>query len=66
VLQVGLDGEVRTVLQVGNVVPTGLDPVGRTVYLALAGPVPHRPEHGQVLSFDVPSADPELVASGGR
>ena len=66
VLQVTLDGEVRTVLQVGNVVPTGLDSVGRTVYLALAGPVPHRPEHGQVLSFDVPSADPELVASGGR
>jgi hypothetical protein len=66
VLQVTLDGEVRTVLQVGNVVPTGLDSVGRTVYLALAGPVPHRPEDGQVLSFDVRSADPELVASGGR
>ncbi len=66
VLQVTLDGAVRTVLQVGNVVPTGLDSVGRTVYLALAGPVPHRPEDGQVLSFDVRSADPELVASGGR
>ena len=66
VLQVTLDGEVRTVLQLGNVVPTGLDLVGRAVYLALAGPVPHLPEDGQVLSFHVRSADPELVASGGR
>ena len=66
VLQVTLDGQVRTVLQLGNVVPLGLDLVGRTVYLALAGPVPHLPEDGQVLSFHVRSADPELVASGGR
>ena len=66
VLQVTLDGQVRTVLQLGNVVPLGLELVGRTVYLALAGPVPHLPEDGQVLSFHVRSADPELVASGGR
>src|SRR5918998_1058063 len=66
VLQVTLDGEVRTVLQLGNVVPLGLDLVGRTVYLSLAGPVPHLPEDGQVLSLDVGSGDSELVASGGR
>jgi hypothetical protein len=66
VLQVTLDGEVRTVLQLGNVVPLGLDVVGGTVYLSLAGPVPHLPEDGQVLSLRVRSADPELVASGGR
>ncbi|GAB3323852.1 hypothetical protein GCM10027451_47690 [Geodermatophilus aquaeductus] len=66
VLQVSLDGRVRTVLQFGNVVPLGLELVGRTVYLALAGPVPHLPEDGRVLSFRVRSADPELVASGGR
>ena len=66
VLQVTLDGQVRTVLQLGNVVPLGLDLVRRTVYVALAGPVPHLPEDGQVLSFHVRSADPELVASGGR
>ena len=66
VLQVTLDGQVRTVLQLGNVVPLGLELVGRTVYLALAGPVPHLPEDGQVLSFHVRTADPELVASGGR
>jgi hypothetical protein len=66
VLQVSLDGEVRTVLQLGNVVPLGLDVVDRTVYLTLAGPVPHLPEDGQVLTFHVRSADPELVASGGR
>ncbi len=66
VLEVTLDGGVRTVLQLGNDVPLGLDLVDRTVYLALAGPVPHLPEDGRVLSFDVRSADPELVASGGR
>ena len=66
VLQVTLDGRVRTVLQLGNVVPLGLDLVRRAVYLALAGPVPHLPEDGQVLSFHVRSADPELVAWGGR
>ena len=66
VLQVGLDGEVRTVLQLGNVVPTGLDRRHRTVLVSLAGPVPHRPEDGQVLAFRLGSVDPELVASGGR
>jgi hypothetical protein len=66
VLQVTLDGQVRAVLQLGNVVPLGLDVVDRTVYFTLAGPVPHLPEEGQVLSLDVGSADPELVASGGR
>jgi hypothetical protein len=66
VLQVGLDGEVRTVLQLGNVVPTGLDRRDGTVLVSLAGPIPHRPEDGQVLAFRVRSADPELVASGGR
>src|SRR3712207_1516582 len=66
VLQVTLKGQVRTVLQLGNVVPLGLDLVDRTVYLTLAGPVPHLPQDGRVLSFDVGSADPELVASGGR
>ena len=65
VLQVTLDGEVRTVLQLGNVVPLGLDLADRTVYVALAGPVPHVPEDGQVVSFHVRSAEPELVASGG-
>ena len=65
VLQVTLDGEVRTVLQLGNVVPLGLDLVDRTVHVALAGPVPHLPEDGQVVSFHVRSAEPELVASGG-
>ena len=65
VLQVTPDGQVRTVLQVGNVVPLGLDEVDHTVYLGLAGPVPHLPEDGQLLSLDVGSGDTEPVASGG-
>lgn len=66
VLHVTLDGEVREVLQLPNVVPTGLDREDGKVWLALAGPVPHLPEDGQVVSFRVDSAEPRLVASGGR
>ena len=66
VLHVTLDGEVREVLQLPNVVPTGLDREDGKVWLALAGPVPHLPKDGQVVSFRVDSAEPRLVASGGR
>jgi hypothetical protein len=66
VLHVTLDGEVREVLQLPNVVPTGLDREDGKVWLALAGPVPHLPKDGQVVSFGVDSPDPRLVASGGR
>jgi hypothetical protein len=66
VLHVTPDGEVREVLQLPNVVPTGLDRKDGKVWLALAGPVPHLPEDGQVVSFRVDSAEPRLVASGGR
>ena len=45
------DGEVRDLLQLPNVVPTGLDVHESRVYLALAGPVPHLPEDGRIVSF---------------
>jgi len=51
VLFVTLDGIVDEVIQLPNVVPTGLDVKGSKAYLALAGPVPHRPEDGRVVSF---------------
>ncbi|WP_251152480.1 ScyD/ScyE family protein [Cellulosimicrobium sp. Marseille-Q4280] len=66
VLRVTTRGEVTEVLALGNVVPTGLETVGRTVLLAQAGPVPHLPEDGRVVAFRPGSQDVREVASGGR
>lgn len=66
VLHVTLDGDVHEVLQLGNVVPTGLERRGHRIWVALAGPTPHLPEDGQLVSFDVGSPEPRLEASGGR
>jgi hypothetical protein len=65
VLFVTLDGAVHEVIQLPNVVPTGLDVRESTVYLAEAGPVPHRPRDGRVVSFHgTTSPDLTAVASG--
>lgn len=68
VLRVDLDGEVgenvSEVIAFGNIVPTGLAIKGNTVYMAQAGPIPHRPEDGKVVSFRVGDHDAKLVASG--
>jgi hypothetical protein len=53
VLWVKLDGEITEVIGFPNIVPTGLAVSGNTVYVGEAGPVPHLPENGRVLSFDV-------------
>ena len=65
VYQVTRDGEVSELIQFGNIVPTGLETSGNTIYMAEAGPVPHDPEDGKVVSFKPksPSAT-EAVASG--
>lgn len=67
VLRVTLDGTISEVVQFGNVVPTGLDVAGGTVYLAEAGPVPHLPADGTVVAFSLRDPDPaavRTVASG--
>jgi hypothetical protein len=64
VLRVTLDGEVTQVIQFGNIVPTGLAVAGNTVYMAEAGPVPHEPENGKVVSFGPKSPTATEVASG--
>ena len=66
VLQVTLDGEVTEFIAFGNIVPTGLAVSGNTVYMAEAGPVPHEPEDGKVVSFGPKSPTVTEVASGGR
>jgi hypothetical protein len=66
VLHVTLDGEVTEFRAFDNIVPTGLAVSGQTVYMAEAGPVPHLPEDGKVVSFGPRSAGVTEVASGAR
>jgi hypothetical protein len=64
VYRVTLDGEVTVLIAFGNIVPTGLAVRGHTIYMAEAGPVPHLPEDGKVVSFGPKSATATEVASG--
>jgi|RhiMethySRZTD1v2_1073278.scaffolds.fasta_scaffold38893_4 hypothetical protein len=64
VLHVTLDGEVTEFATFGNIVPTGLAVRGNAVYLAQAGPVPHLPENGKVVTITPQSGTVTEVASG--
>jgi hypothetical protein len=64
VLHVTLDGEITVLKRFTNVVPTGIAVRGNEVYLSLAGPVPHLPENGKVVSFSPNSPAVIGVASG--
>ncbi|MGH3119305.1 MAG: ScyD/ScyE family protein, partial [Gaiellales bacterium] len=64
VLRVTLDGAVTELIAFDNIVPTGLAVKGNTVYMAEAGPVPHLPEDGKVVSFGPKSPTATEVASG--
>jgi sugar lactone lactonase YvrE len=64
VLRVTREGEVSELMTFGNIVPTGLAVRGHTVFMAQAGPVPHLPEDGRVVSFRVGACTAGLVASG--
>ena len=64
VLWVSLDGEITELIQFDDIVPTGLAVKGQTIYMAEAGPVPHRPQDGKIVSFSPQSATVTEVASG--
>ena len=64
VLEVSLDGEITEFMVFGNIVPTGLAVHGNTVFMAEAGPVPHLPDDGKVVSFGPKSPTVTEVASG--
>lgn len=66
VLRVRPGGFVAELVALDNVVPTGLDTVGRTVLIAEAGPVPHRPEDGRIVAFVPGKHGVTEIASGGR
>jgi hypothetical protein len=66
VLRVTLDGEITVLIAFDDIVPTGLAVKGNTVYMAEAGPVPHLPQNGKVVSFGPKSPTAAEVASGAR
>jgi hypothetical protein len=64
VLHVTLDGQITEVVTYGNVVPTGLEASGNTVYIGQTGPVPHLPADGKVVSVSPKSWSSAGIASG--
>lgn len=66
VLRVWRHGAITQLIAFGDVVPTGMDVSGDRIYLAEAGPVPHMPQDGKIVSFEPGSATAETVASGAR
>ena len=64
VYDVTRDGDVSELIAFGNIVPTGLEVWGNTVYMAEAGPVPHLPATGKVVSFTPGASTTTEVGSG--
>jgi hypothetical protein len=64
VYRVTRGGAVSELIAFGDIVPTGLAVRGKTIYMAEAGPVPHLPENGKVVSFGPKSITAAEVASG--
>ena len=64
VLYVTLDGEITMFREFNDIVPTGLAVRGNLVYMSEAGPVPHLPENGKVVSFGPNSPTVTNIASG--
>jgi len=62
--QVTRDGDVTQLIAFGNIVPTGLETRGNTIYMAEAGPVPHDPADGKVVTFKPKSPSATQLASG--
>ena len=58
------DGDVSVFRAFDNIVPTGLALSGDRVYMAQAGPLPHLPQDGKVVSFTDASAEDLEAASG--
>jgi sugar lactone lactonase YvrE len=66
ILRVGLNGKVSQRLVFGDIVPTGLALKGTRVFMAEAGPVPHLPRNGRIVTFAPGSHHAHVVASGAR
>jgi len=65
VLHATLQGVVTELISFGNTVPTGLTIEGTTVYMGEAGPIPHDPETGRVVSFPATAPTEATVVAAG-
>jgi hypothetical protein len=59
-------GDIKEFRVFDNIVPTGLAISGKTVYMAEAGPAPHLPKDGRIVSFGAHPSRVNVVASGAR
>jgi len=66
VLRVWRNGAISEFNTFDNIVPTGLEIRGKTVYMAELGPAPNLPEDGKVVAFEPRSLTPWEVVSGVR
>jgi hypothetical protein len=66
VLWVSRDGEITELIAFEDVVPTGLAVWGNSIYVNQAGPIPHLPQNGKVVTFEPGSTTATEVASGIR
>jgi len=64
-LRVTLDGDISVVRAFDNIVPVGLETWGNRIYMAQAGPLPHLPADGKIVSFTPKSTTATVVAAGG-
>jgi hypothetical protein len=64
-LRVTLDGDISVVRTFDNIVPVGLETWGNRIYMAEAGPLPHLPADGKIVSFTPRSSTATVVAAGG-
>jgi hypothetical protein len=63
-LHISKRGHIEEVVQFDNVVPTGLEVNRKKIYVGQAGPIPHAPETGRVISLNRWDLDERLIASG--
>jgi hypothetical protein len=66
VYYVTTSGAVSEVETFGDIVPTGITRWHGRVYMAEAGPVPHRPEDGRVVRLDLRAHTATEVARGAQ
>jgi hypothetical protein len=63
-LSVKFDGKIKILMAFDDIVPTGLAILGKTIFMAQAGPVPHLPQDGKIVAFKAHSQKVTEVASG--
>jgi sugar lactone lactonase YvrE len=66
VYRVSTSGHISVVQAFSDIVPTGLEARGHSVYMAEAGPVPHVAKTGKVVRLRLRHHTSQVIASGAR